>query len=223
MNWRSTVTRELKELGERHEESGNHRIYTVHMLEISNSPLANLWRIAAGGAGSFKVDVMHRETLDSILNGEDQSNIESIWSEETRNDLNAAGLMPHPGSTHSKNCSSPLFLASFSTNAPVQAKHADLPWDAVFFAKLFQAYKTNPKANLSVLHHPPVPPERTAIVVTHMYDLHAAGALGMQTVYVPRPGQEGNLRVKLGGVRNKRGGGEVDWEFQGVDADCGTG
>ncbi|TFK32189.1 HAD-like domain-containing protein [Crucibulum laeve] len=91
------------------------------------------------------------------------------------------------------------------------AKHADLLWNAVFSTKLFQAYKPNPNAYLSALRHLSIPPEHAAMVAAHIYDLRTAGTLGMQTVYVPRPNEEGNPSVKPEEVKSKKDGGEVDW------------
>ena len=107
----------------------------------------------------------------------------------------------------------------------MQAKHADLPWDIVFSGELLGSYKPsvviscldytpatdgahrNPKVYLGAIHHLSLPPEKCAMVAAHLWDLKAAAAHGMRTVYVPRPTDDAEDRD---GVKNKAEGGEVD-------------
>ncbi|TFK33727.1 haloacid dehalogenase [Crucibulum laeve] len=215
VDWRSTVTRELKKLGERHAATTD---WGKFAQEWRVGYLQHTRRIAAGGTGSFNVDIMHREILESMLNSEYWSNIGSIWSEETRNDLNMVWhrLDGWPDATSGLYALKKHTIVASLSNGNVRllvdmAKHADLPWDAVFSAELFQAYKPNPNAYLSALRHLSIPPERAAMVAAHIYDLRAAGGLGMQTVYVPRPNEEGDPSVKPEEVKSKKDGGEVDW------------
>ncbi|KAF7327055.1 Haloacid type II [Mycena kentingensis (nom. inval.)] len=87
------------------------------------------------------------------------------------------------------------------------AKFADLPWDAVFSSELFSSYKPNPKVYLGAAQHLSLNPENCAMVAAHVYDLRAAAALGMRTVYIPHPGEE---PPDVGEVKSKAEGGEVD-------------
>ncbi|KAJ3574592.1 hypothetical protein NP233_g1659 [Leucocoprinus birnbaumii] len=98
-----------------------------------------------------------------------------------------------------------------------QAKHANLPWDAVFSTELFDTFKPNAKAYTETARLLSVPPERCAMVAAHIWDLRAAHKVGMKTIYVPRPDEDAG--VKDGDVKPKEEGGEVDYvvkSFEGV-------
>ena len=53
-----------------------------------------------------------------------------------------------------------------------------------------------------------LPPEKCAMVATHLRDLRAAASFGLKTVYIPRPTEETEeIRSQ---TKDKKGGGEVD-------------
>ncbi|KAF8181598.1 hypothetical protein BJ912DRAFT_854547, partial [Pholiota molesta] len=73
-----------------------------------------------------------------------------------------------------------------------------------------------PKAYLDAMRHLVLPPESCAMVAAHIYDLRAAGRVGMRTVYIRRPGED---EVRAEEVKTKKEGGEVDWvldSFEGL-------
>jgi len=56
------------------------------------------------------------------------------------------------------------------------------------------------------------------MVAAHIFDLRAAGSLGLKTVYVPRPDEDAGV-PEGEVVKTKREGGEVDFvvdSFEGV-------
>lgn len=56
------------------------------------------------------------------------------------------------------------------------------------------------------------------MVAAHIFDLRAAGSLGLKTIYVPRPNEDSGLRDGEV-VRPKAEGGEVDFvvdSFEGI-------
>jgi len=60
------------------------------------------------------------------------------------------------------------------------------------------------------MRHLALPPENCAMVAAHIYDLRAAGSLGMTTIYVRRPNEDaGAIQLDLE-VKSKEDGGEVD-------------
>lgn len=66
----------------------------------------------------------------------------------------------------------------------------------------------NPKVYLGALNHLSLEPNNCAMVAAHIYDLRAAAALGMRTVYIRRVGEESAIGV--GEIKAKAQGGEVD-------------
>jgi 2-haloacid dehalogenase len=71
------------------------------------------------------------------------------------------------------------------------AKHAGLPWDCVLSAELFGAYKPAPEVYRGAVALLGLEPGEAMMVAAHPGDLRAAGALGLRTAYVPRPGEFG--------------------------------
>ena len=61
---------------------------------------------------------------------------------------------------------------------------------------------------LGALHHLAAPPDKCVMVAAHLWDLRAAAAHGMKTVYIPRATDD--LDVPRGSVKSKAEGGEVD-------------
>ena len=72
------------------------------------------------------------------------------------------------------------------------AKQLDLRFDAYFTAELFRRFKPDPQVYLGALDFLGVVPERAALVASHPYDLDAAAALGLGTVFVTRPDEYGD-------------------------------
>lgn len=72
------------------------------------------------------------------------------------------------------------------------AKTLDLRFDAHFTAELFGRFKPDPQVYLGALDYLGVPPERAAMVACHPYDLDAAAALGLGTIFVNRPAEYGD-------------------------------
>ena len=69
---------------------------------------------------------------------------------------------------------------------------------------------SNPKPYLETLRLLNLRPEECAMVAAHIYDLRAAGSLGMTTVYVPRVKEDTDVENERD-VKSKADGGEVDY------------
>lgn len=76
------------------------------------------------------------------------------------------------------------------------AKHAGLPWDCILSAEIFKKYKPHPDTYLGVARIFAVEPSDVLMVATHLDDLAAAAACGLQTAYVERPLELGPTRRK---------------------------
>ena len=64
--------------------------------------------------------------------------------------------------------------------------------DAIFTAEIFEAFKPDPSVYRRALRYLGVQPQEAAMVASHPYDLEAAGAVGMGTVFVRRPLEYGD-------------------------------
>ncbi|TGD90878.1 haloacid dehalogenase type II [Mycolicibacterium sp. CH28] len=72
------------------------------------------------------------------------------------------------------------------------ARRLDLRFDALFTAELFSRFKPDPQVYLGALGFLGIAPQRAALVAAHPYDLDAAAALGLGTVFVARPDEYGD-------------------------------
>ncbi len=72
------------------------------------------------------------------------------------------------------------------------ARRLDLRFDAHFTAELFGRFKPDPQVYLGALDFLDIAPGRAALVAAHPYDLDAAAALGLGTVFVARPDEYGD-------------------------------
>ena len=64
--------------------------------------------------------------------------------------------------------------------------------DAVFTAEMFGAFKPEPRVYQQALKYLGVRPADAAMVASHPYDLQAAAALGLGTIFVSRPLEYGD-------------------------------
>lgn len=71
-------------------------------------------------------------------------------------------------------------------------KRLDIGMDAIFTAEITGAFKPDPKAYLTALQYLGVDPHEAAMVAAHPYDLEAAAALGLGTVFLSRPEEYGD-------------------------------
>jgi len=58
--------------------------------------------------------------------------------------------------------------------------------------------KRNARAYLETARHLSLPPVRCAMVAAHIRDLRAAQKVGMKTIYVPRPGEDDEIKEEDG-------------------------
>jgi 2-haloacid dehalogenase len=71
------------------------------------------------------------------------------------------------------------------------AKHAALPWDAIFSAEHFGHYKPHPDTYLGVCRQMYLRPDEVMMCAAHNYDLRAARKLGLKTGFIARPHEYG--------------------------------
>ena len=70
-------------------------------------------------------------------------------------------------------------------------RFADLRFDALFSAELFERYKPDPETYLGAVKLLGLEPRDVMLVAAHNSDLHAAAALGLRTAFVARPTEYG--------------------------------
>lgn len=193
VDWRKSVIGELASFGQRHGIDG-----------VDWPTFADAWRAGYGSAcremsrghGRFRiVDEVHRARLDVLM--EKHGARESI-SDADLADLNQVwhrldGWPDSPsGLTRLKSKFTIATLSNGNLGLLVDmAKHAGLPWDAVFSADVVGAYKPNPRVYSTACRMLGLDNDQVMMVAAHGGDLEAAAALGLRTAFVHRPAEHG--------------------------------
>ncbi|WP_448222212.1 haloacid dehalogenase type II [Gordonia iterans] len=76
-------------------------------------------------------------------------------------------------------------------------KRLGIDWDAVLTAELFGAFKPDAALYERTCRYLGVAPERAAMVASHPYDLRAAKAVGLNTIFVYRPFEFGSVEFAV--------------------------
>lgn len=226
VDWRTNVVKEVQELGMKHGTDPEAVNWGQFAQEWRNGYLERVLSIGGGleTSSSYNIDKSHRQLLDKLLLKPKWAIHTSSWTEEEKAKLTFAWhrLSGWPDSVQWLNeLKKDKIIVSLSNgNMSLlidMAKHANLPWDAVFSTELFNTFKPNAKAYLETARHLSLPPDRCAMVAAHMWDLRAAQKLGMKTIYVPRPDEDSG--AEAGEIKSKEEGGEVDFvaeNFEGI-------
>jgi 2-haloacid dehalogenase len=191
VDWRGSIIRE----GARWSQEKN--------LQIDWGKFADRWRAGYGPSmekvrrGELpwtKLDVLHRMILDQLLV---EFHITGLTEEEKERWTNVwHRLTPWPDSVEGLTRLKKNFVIATLSNGNVSilvdmAKHAGLPWDAVFSAELFHHYKPDREVYLGAVELLSCKPSEVMMVAAHPPDLRAAQSCGLKAGYVPRPFERG--------------------------------
>lgn len=191
VDWRTSVARELEAALAR------------HATEQDFAALADAWRaryqpamaeVRSGRRPFVKLDVMHRENLESVLR---EAGIEGP-DEAALAELNRAWhrLDPWPDAVEGLTRLKRRFILATLSNGNValmvaMAKRAGLPWDVILGAEVAGAYKPAPEAYARTADLLSLPSAACMMVAAHNDDLDAARAAGFRTAFVGRPHEHG--------------------------------
>ncbi|KAL1722881.1 HAD-like domain-containing protein [Schizophyllum commune] len=216
VDWYGTIKAELARTGEQYGPSGSEDWHSF-VREWRWKYDEKTDEIAASNSVEFlTVDEMQRKHLDEILGSPQYAHIGKCWDKDVRDRLNGVWhrLDGWPDSSSGLYALKKDYIIATLSNGNVRllvnmAKHADLPWDAVFAGDIFGSYKPSPKVYLGAPKLLNLPPERCAMVAMHIEDLRGAAKNGLKTIYVRRP--EANEPIpEPEEVKSKAEGGEVD-------------
>ncbi|KAI9029218.1 haloacid dehalogenase [Hyaloraphidium curvatum] len=203
VNWELSVERECKQAdrdaASRKAGTGPKEADAVDWLAFTREWRAEYYRATAEvakGLRPFKtIDETHRDILDSLVL---KHRLAGLWTEAELVRLNLAwhrldawkdvpeGLRVLRKSVY---CAT---LSNGNVSLLVDlARHGGMAFDAVLSGELYQSYKPDPKVYLGAAKMLGVQPEEVAMVAAHRWDLHAARACGLRTVYLLRPTEDG--------------------------------
>jgi 2-haloacid dehalogenase len=195
VDWRGSVIREGERLGR------------AKKLNVDWSAFADAWRggygpsmnrVRSGELPWTKLDVLHRMTLDGLL---DRFKITGLTEAEIDH-LNRVWhrLDPWPDAVSGLTRLRKRFVISPLSNGNVSlltnmAKYAKLPWDCILSVELVRHYKPDRETYLMPGEFFDLEPAAVMMVAAHTGDLQSAQALGLKTAYVHRPHEYGPSRT----------------------------
>ena len=177
-------------------------------LNIDANQFALDWRagyrpamdqVLSGQQPWTSIDDIHRLILDELLAKYQISTL----TEAQKMDLNFIWhrLNPWPDTVAALNQLKQDYIICTLSNGNIRllvdlAKYAKLPWDTIFSAENFKAYKPSPQTYLGVAGLLNVAPSQVMMVATHQDDLAAARGCGLRTAYIERPFEYGAAQLK---------------------------
>lgn len=195
VDWRGTITREGSRIGA---EKG---------IDADWAGFADAWRggyepamrrVRLGERPWAKIDVLHREILDGLL---DRFGLSGL-TEQEKDHLNRVWhrLDPWPEAVVGLERLRGRFVVASLSNGNMalltnMAKNAGLPWDCVLSAELARQYKPDPSVYQTAADLLGLPPERVMMVAAHAHDLNGARSAGLRTAFVHRPLEFGPDRI----------------------------
>jgi len=196
VDWRTSLGRWL------------HRFGRERRLEADWAALVDDWRAAyepsmarvrQGERPYVTLDVLHRESLDSLLASYGLGSM----LESDRGEMAHAWrwLDPWPDTVAGLTRLKHKYVIGTLSNGGLgllvdMAKYAGLPWDAVLSADLFERYKPDPAVYLGAAELLARPTSALMLVAAHNYDLAAARSHGYRTAFVARPTEYGPRQRK---------------------------
>lgn len=158
-----------------------------------------LQRVRSGAVPWTVLDALHREALEELL---PRHGLQHLGEQERRH-VNRVWhrLDPWPDARQGLQRLKAKYVIGTLSNGNVallvnMAKHAGLPWDVVFSAETFHAYKPLPQTYLGAARLLDLAPGELMLCAAHNDDLAAARGQGLRTAFVARPTEYGPGQTK---------------------------
>lgn len=152
-------------------------------------------RIREGNRGYVRLDILHRENLDELL---DEYNLASHFNEDERVVLNRAWekLPPWSDSVEGLFAIKKHAIIAPCSNGSISlmtrlARFGGLPWDCILGSEVAGNYKPHKDAYLKSVDAIGLSPEEVVMVAAHNGDLAAARKYGLKTAFIPRVTERG--------------------------------
>lgn len=196
VDWRTSVIADLTAFGRK---KGIDADWVAFADAWRAGYVPGMERVRKGERPWANIDVLHRERLDALL---DQFGIEDLGEAE-KDYLNRAWhrLAGWPDSAPGLARLKQRYIISTFSNGSVPclidiARHACLPWDAVFSADIVRHFKPEAEIYRGVIAFLDLQPHELMLVAAHNNDLRHGRSHGMRTAYVNRPAEYGPNQSK---------------------------
>lgn len=187
VDWRRSIAREIDAMAAERGWSIDGNSFAVAWRKRYQPSME---RIRSGGRTYVKLDTLHRENLEEVLeefgitdlDEDDKQHLNRVWHR----------LAPWPDAVGGLNRMKSRHILATCSNGNIalmvnMAKHNGLPWDMVLGAEITQAYKPMRECYLGSAAALDLDPGECCMVAAHNEDLAAAQSFGLMTAYVERP------------------------------------
>ncbi|WP_020202474.1 MULTISPECIES: haloacid dehalogenase type II [Cupriavidus] len=205
VDWRSSVSADLAAFGKR---KGIEADWVAFADAWRAGYVPGMDRVREGARPWANIDVLHRERLDVLL---DEFGIQGL-DEAEKDYLNRAWhrLSGWPDTVPGLTRLKQRYILSTFSNGSVPclidtARHAGLPWDAIYSADVVRHFKPDPRIYRGVIGFLGLHPHEVMLVAAHNGDLRHGRSHGMRTAYVNRP-------TEYGPNQSKDRAAESDWD-----------
>ncbi|HKK36253.1 MAG TPA: haloacid dehalogenase type II [Paracoccaceae bacterium] len=166
--------------------------------------------IRAGRRGYVALDDLHRENLERVLARRGVSVPDTAALARAWERLDPwPDVVPGLAALKAQAIIAPCSNGSIALMTRL-ARYAGLPWDCILGAEIARDYKPRAVVYQSSCAALRLDPAEVMMVAAHNDDLHAARAAGLQTGFVPRPGEYGRDQTKDLGP-------DADWDVVATD------
>jgi len=187
VDWRRSIAREIDAMAAERGWSIDGNSFAVAWRKRYQPSME---RIRSGGRTYVKLDTLHRENLEEVLeefaitdlDEDDKQHLNRVWHR----------LAPWPDAVGGLNRMKSRHILATCSNGNIalmvnMAKYNGLPWDMVLGAEITQAYKPMRECYLGSAAALDLDPAECCMVAAHNEDLAAAQSFGLMTAYVERP------------------------------------
>jgi 2-haloacid dehalogenase len=195
VDWRSSLIADFTKWGEKRGikadwtalVDGWRAVYATSMDEVRKHP----------ERGYVILDKLHRHSLEKLVA---QFSIAGLTDADLHHlTMGWRRLNPWPDSVSGLRRLKVKYIIGTLSNGNValltnMAKLANLPWDVILSAELFEHYKPDAETYLGAARLLCLPPEQVMMVAAHNHDLKAAQKSGLKTAFVARPTEYGPLQ-----------------------------
>ncbi len=179
------------------------RVWRGRGLDLDWAAFADAWRalyqpamerVRAGDVDFVRLDVLHRQNLDQVLEQFGHGDFPAHEREELNRVWHR--LRPWPDAVAGLTRLKSRYVIGTLSNGNIalmvnMAKNAGLPWDVILGAEVARQYKPHPDAYLRSAAALDLPPQRCMLAAAHNDDLVAAGRVGFQRAFIARPTEHG--------------------------------
>ena len=177
VDWRSSIIAEMRAFAAARDRQADWAAFADAWRGLYQPAMEE---VRSGRRGWTILDVLHRESLDRLLDtyglagiGEaEKDHLNKVWHR----------LMPWPDAIAGLKRLKSRYIIGTLSNGNIglltrMAKHAGLPWDVVLGAETARAYKPQPQAYLANVELLNLQPAQAMMVAAHNGDLAAAAAI----------------------------------------------